>query len=58
MSRNPYKDYYRAMSRDDEWSGVDAAEAMERIKELEEAASWNGCSVESYLDEPWDGMGS
>ena len=58
MSRNPYKDYYEACNRGDEWSGVDAAEARERIKELEDTASWNGCSVESLLDEPWEGMGS
>ena len=57
MSRNPYKDYYEASCRDDEWSGVDVAEARKRIKELEETASLNGCSVESLLDEPWEGMG-
>ena len=49
MSSNPYKDFYEAASRGDEWSGVDAANARKRIKELEEEASWNGCSVESLI---------
>ena len=58
MSKNPYKDYYEASRRGDEWSGVDAEKARKRIKELEETPSWNGVSVESLLEEPWEGMGS
>lgn len=58
MSYNPYKDYYEASTRGDEWSGVDAAEARERIKRLEETASLNGCSVDSLIETPWEGMGS
>ena len=59
MSKNPYKDYYEASQRGDEWSGVDAAEARKRIKELEETASLNGCSVESIInDSSWGEMGS
>ena len=51
MSRNPYKDYYKAMNSGDEWAGVRAAEARERIKCLEEAASWNGTSV--HIDDEY-----
>lgn len=40
MSNNPYKDYYEASTRDDEWAGVDAAEARKRIEEQEYAESW------------------
>lgn len=61
MSRNPYKDYYEASRRGDEWSGVDAEKARKRIKELEETASWNGCSVESLIrqaEDSWGEMGS
>ena len=59
MSRNLYKDYYDAMSRGDEWSGVDAAEIREKIKQAEETASLNGVSVESVLnDDSWGEMGS
>ena len=46
---NPYKDYYEAMSRDDEWAGVDAAKARQKIKTIEEIASWNGCSEEEVI---------
>jgi hypothetical protein len=42
MSNNPYRDYYKAKSRNDEWSDVDAAEAKKRIEELESAESWSG----------------
>ena len=59
MSRNLYKDYYDAMSRGDEWSGVDAAKIREKIKQAEETASLNGVSVESVLnDNSWGEMGS
>ena len=59
MSRNLYKDYYDAMSRGDEWSGVDAAKIREKIKQAEETASLNGCSVESIInDSSWGEMGS
>lgn len=42
MSNNPYKDYYEAMRRTDEWSGVDAEKARKRIEDLEYANSWTG----------------
>lgn len=58
MSNNPYKDYYEAINGGGEWAYVDAEKASERIKELEEIASLNNCSVESLLDEPWEGMGN
>lgn len=59
MSKNPYKDYYEAMRRDDEFSAIDASNARKRIKDLEDTASWNNCSVESLLEREWhDDMGS
>ena len=42
MSNNPYKDYYEAMKRTDEWSGVDAENARKRIEDIECANSWTG----------------
>ena len=42
MSKNPYKDYYKASMRSDEWAGVDAANARKRIKDIEYANSWTG----------------
>jgi len=57
MSKNPYKDYYDAISSGGEWAYVDAEKASKRIKELEEIASLNNCSVESLLEEPREGMG-
>lgn len=53
MSKNPYKDYYEAARSGDEWSGVRAAEARERIERLEEAASWNGDSVHVNTDDDY-----
>ena len=35
------KAYYEASTSSDEWSGVRLAEASERLKEIEEAESWN-----------------
>ena len=49
MSNNPYKDYYEAINRDDEWSGVDAEKARQRIKTIREIASWNGISEEEVI---------
>lgn len=49
MSNNPYKDYYDAISRDDEWSGVDAEKARQKIKTIKEIASWNGISEEEVI---------
>lgn len=57
MSNNPYKDYYDAINSGGEWAHVDAEKASKRIKELEEIASLNICSVESLLEEPREGMG-
>lgn len=57
MSKNPYKDYYDAISSGGEWAYADAEKASKRIKELEEIASLNNCSVESLLEEPREGMG-
>ena len=51
MSSNPYKDYYEASNRDDEWSGVDAENARKRINKIKEIASWNGVSEESVIAE-------
>ena len=48
---DPYKDYYEASIRDDEWSGVDAEKARQRIKKVQEIASWNGCSEEEVINE-------
>ena len=41
MSKNPYKDYYKAS--DD----LERANARKRIKDLEYASSWNGESVKT-----------
>ena len=49
MSNNPYKDYYDTMSSGDEWTGVRAAKASKRIKEIKEIASWNGISEEAVM---------
>lgn len=49
MSNNPYKDYYEAMSSDDEWANFRAEEASKRIKEIREIASWNGISEEEAM---------
>lgn len=57
MSNNPYKDYYDDINSGGEWAYVDAEKASEQIKELEEIASLNNCSVESLLEEPREGMG-
>lgn len=54
MSSNPYKDYYEASNRDDEWSGVDAENARKRIKKIKEIASWNGVSEESVMEEMYN----
>lgn len=54
MSKNPYKDYYKAINRDDEWSGVDAEKARKRIKKIQEVASWNGVSEESVMEEMYN----
>ena len=47
----PYKDYYEASIRDDEWAGIDADKARQRIKKVQEIASWNGCSEEEVINE-------
>lgn len=46
---NPYKDYYEALLRDDEWAGVDQDSARKKIKKVQEIASWNGCSEEEVI---------
>lgn len=51
MSNNPYKVYYEASKSDDEWSEYRKSQARERIKELEEAASWNNESSVTINDE-------
>ena len=50
MSRNPYKDYYEAMARGDEWSGLDAAEAKKRIEMLEDSDYANPVYQEDFWD--------
>lgn len=45
------------MSRDDEWAGVDAAKARQKIKTIEEIASWNGISEEEVIASMDDEMG-
>lgn len=42
MSDNPYKDYYEAMKRGDEWSGVEAEKARKKIEKRKESDSWTG----------------
>lgn len=49
MSENPYKDYYDAVSRGDEWSGLDAYNAKKRIEKIKEIASLNGMSEEAVI---------
>ena len=59
MSNNPYKDYYEAVNRGDEWSGVDADNARKRIQDIKDVASWNGVSEDTAMG--WmsnDEMGS
>ena len=46
---NPYKDYFEATLRDDEWAGIDEAKARQRIKTIREIASWNGISEEEVI---------
>ena len=48
---DPYKDYYEASIRDDEWAGVAQDKARQRIKKVQEIASWNGCSEEEVINE-------
>ena len=45
MSNNPYKDFYKAAQRSDEWAAVDAAKARKRIEDLEYANSWTGDKI-------------
>lgn len=47
MNDNPYKDYYEASIRDDEWAGVDKAEALKRIEEMEYTESWTGEHIDN-----------
>lgn len=55
---NPYKDYFKATLRDDEWSGVDAEKARRRLKQIKEIASWNGISEDAVIkSQSWDEMG-
>ena len=42
MSGYPYKDYYEAMKRGDEWSGVEAEKARKKIEKKKESDSWTG----------------
>ena len=37
MSSNPYKDFYEASKRSDEWAEVDKAKARKRIEDMEYA---------------------
>ena len=46
---NPYKDYFEAALRDDEWAGIDQDKARQRVKKVQEIASWNGCSEEEVI---------
>lgn len=39
---NPYKEYYEASQRNDEWAEEDKRRIRERIRDLEESCSWNG----------------
>ena len=50
MSSNPYKDFYKASKRSDEWAEVDKAKARKRIEDMEYANSWTGEHV-SHDDE-------
>ena len=50
MSSNPYKDFYEASKRSDEWAEVDKAKARKRIEDMEYANSWTGEHV-SHDDE-------
>lgn len=51
MSKNPYKDYYDAVSSGNEWSGFDAYNAKKRIEKIKEIASLNGISEEAIIEQ-------
>lgn len=47
---NIYKELYDAQRYGDDWT---ASNIRDRIRSLEEAASWNNTTVEALLNDDW-----
>ena len=51
MSKNLYKDYYEAMTSQDEWKYETANSISDKIKRVREFASLNGISEEAAMEQ-------